>query len=55
MRDIDMNPAIREIVEVLHKHKIPISLVRFLFDEARKYIEDITIPANPKGGDANVK
>lgn len=44
---VDPRPAAKEIVEILHKHKIPLAFIADVFDKVREEIELYTIPYNP--------
>lgn len=47
MEGIDVRTEAREVVEVLHKNKIPIDLAQSVFDESMFLINHNTIPYNP--------
>lgn len=45
---VDLEKATDELIEVFHKNKIPVALMRPVFDRAMKKVEERTIPYNPK-------
>ena len=46
--EIDAIRTALEIVKVLHKNKIPIASMQAVFDKARKFVENNTLPPNPE-------
>lgn len=44
---VDIEKATDELIEVLHKNKIPVGLTQAVFDKAAQKIADRTIPYSP--------
>lgn len=45
---VDLEKATDELIEVFHHNKIPVALMRPVFDKAMKKVEERTIPYNPR-------
>ena len=53
MEEIDVRPAAREVVEVLHKNKIPIDLAQSVFDESMFLINHNTVRYSPSASETS--
>ena len=45
---VDIRAAALEVVEVLHKYRVPLSMMPLVFDETKSCINEFTVPYSPK-------